>query len=130
MSNPPTVTITGERSFTASYGEVIAKAESVEMAASTAAFAEANGGSFVVMTCAMGDFANLVPVENGGALELGKLICVKPAANESYEVASVTVNGSAEPITDPAAAGGFYYFYVAPGTNTIEVLFKESNPAA
>ena len=129
MSNPPTVTITGERSFTATYGEAITKAESVEMAASKAVYEEANGGSFVVMTCAMGDFANLAPVENGGALELGKIICIKPAANEGYEVASVSVNGSAEPITDPANAGGFYCFNVAPGNNTIEVLFKEANPS-
>lgn len=128
MSNPPTVTITGERSFTATYGEAITKAESVEMAASTAVYEEANGGSFAVMTCAMGDFGNLAPVENGGALEMGKIICIKPTANEGYEVASVTVNGSAEPITDPANAGGFYCFNVAPGSNTIEVLFKEANP--
>ena len=129
MSNPPTVTITGDRSFTATYGEAITKAESVEMAASTAALAEATGGSYAVMTCAMGDFANLVPVENGGALEMGKLICVKPTANEGYEVAKVVVNGSEEPITNPANAGGFYCFNVAPGSNTIEVLFKEAEPS-
>ena len=128
MSNPPTVTITGERSFTAAYGAAITKAESVELAASKAVFEEANGGSFLVMTCAMGDFGNLVPVENGGALEMGKLICVKPTANEGYEIASVSVNGNAEPITAPANAGGFYCFNVAPGTNTIEVLFKEAEP--
>ncbi len=128
MSNPPTVTITGERSFTASYGETITKAESVDFAPSTAVFVDAFGGSFAVMTCAMGDFANLVPVANGGALEMGKLICVKPTANEGYEIAKVIVNGNENPITDPANAGGFYCFNVAPGNNTVEVLFKESEP--
>ena len=128
MSNPPTVTITGERSFTATYGEAITKAESVDFAPSKAVFENATGGTFTVMTCAMGDFANLVPVTNGGALELGKLICVKPTANEGYEIVKVVVNGNETPITNPANAGGFYCFNVAPGNNTIEVLFKESDP--
>ena len=126
MSNPPTVTITGERSFTATYGEAITKADSVALAPSKAVYEEANNGSFAVMTCAMGDFGNLVPVANGGDLEMGKIICIKPTANDGYEVASVTVNGSDAPITDPANAGGFYCFNVAPGTNTIEVMFKEA----
>ena len=130
MSNPPTVTITGERSFTASYGEAITKAESVEMAASKAVYADAVGGTFVVKTCAMGDFANMADVANGGALELGKIICIKPTANEGYEVAKVVVNGNENPMTDPKQAGGFYCFAVAPGDNTIEVLFKEANPSA
>ena len=128
MSNPPTVTITGERSFTASYGEAITKAESVDFASSKAIFEDAFGGTFTVMTCAMGDFGNLVPVANGGALEMGKLICVKPTANEGYEIVKVVVNGNEEPITNPANAGGFYCFNVAPGNNTIEVLFKEAEP--
>ena len=128
MSNPPTVTITGERSFTATYGEAITKAEGVDFAPSKAVFTEATGGTFVVMTCAMGDFANLVPVADGGALEMGKLICVKPAANEGYEIVKVVVNGNETPITNPANAGGFYCFNVAPGNNTIEVLFKETDP--
>ena len=128
MSNPPTVTISGERSFTATYGEAITKAESVDFAPSKAVFEDAFGGTFTVMTCAMGDFANLVPVTNGGALELGKLICVKPTANEGYEIVKVVVNGNETPITSPANAGGFYCFNVAPGNNTIEVLFKESDP--
>ena len=129
LSNPPTVTITGERSFTASYGDAITKAEGVDFAASKAVFTEATGGTFAVMTCAMGDFANLVPVENGGALELGKLICVKPTAAEGYEIVKVVVNGNETPITDPATAGGFYCFYVAPGDNTVEVMFKETDPS-
>lgn len=128
MSNPPTVTISGERSFTATYGEAITKAESVDFAPSKAVFEDATGGTFTVMTCAMGDFANLVPVTNGGALELGKLICVKPTANEGYEIVKVVVNGNETPITNPANAGGFYCFNVAPGNNTIEVLFKETDP--
>ena len=128
MSNPPTVTITGTRSFTATYGEAINKAESVDFAPSTAVLAEAFGGSYVVMTCAMGDFGNLVPVANGGALELGKLICVRPTANEGYEIDKVIVNGSENPITNPANAGGFYCFNVAPGANSIEVTFKQATP--
>ncbi len=130
MSNPPTVTITGERSFTATYGEAISKVEAVDFAPSKAVYEEATGGTFVVMTCAMGDFGNMAQVANGGALEVGKIICVKPAANEGYEVVKVIVNGSETPMTDPSVAGGFYCFAVAPGNNTIEVLFKETDPTA
>ena len=128
MSNPPTVTITGERSFTASYGEAITKAESVELAPSVAVYEAATNGSFVVMTCPMGQFSNMSPVANGGALTMGNIICVKPTANEGYEVAKVVVNGNETPMIDPAQAGGFYCYNVAPGNNTIEVLFKTLTP--
>ena len=129
MSNPPTVTITGERSFTASYGEAITKVESVDFAPSKAVFEDAFGGTFIVKTCAMGDFGNMSPVENGGALVVGNILCVKPTANEGYEVVKVIVNGNEEPMTPPAMTGGFYCFTVAPGNNTIEVMFKESEPS-
>ena len=128
MSNPPTVTITGERSFTASYGEAITKAESVELAPSVAVYEAATNGSFVVMTCPMGQFTNMSPVANGGALTMGNIICVKPTANEGYEVAKVVVNGNETPMIDPAQAGGFYCYKVAPGNNTIEVTFKTLTP--
>ena len=128
MSNPPTVSLNGERSFTATYGAAIEKVESVDFAPSTAVLADAFGGTYVVKTCAMGDFGNLVTVENGGSLELGKLICVMPTAKDGYEVDKVIVNGVDTPITNPANAGGFYCFNVAPGKNTIEVTFKESAP--
>ena len=128
MSNPPTVTITGERSFTATYGEEITKAESVALAPSVAVYEEATNGTFVVKTCAMGQFNNMTDVANGGALTMGNIICVKPTANEGYEVAKVVVNGNETPMIDPAQAGGFYCFNVAPGNNTIEVLFKASEP--
>ena len=128
MSNPPTVTITGERSFTASYGEEITKVDSVAMAPSVAVYDAATNGSFVVMTCPMGQFTNMSPVENGGALVLGNIICVKPTAAEGYEVAKVTVNGNETPMINPAQAGGFYCFSVEPGENVIEVLFKASEP--
>ena len=128
MSNPPTVTITGDRSFTASYGEAITKAESVELAPSVAVYEEATNGSFVVMTCPMGQFSNMSPVANGGALTMGNIICVKPTANEGYEVAKVVVNGNETPMINPAQAGGFYCYNVAPGNNTIEVLFKTLTP--
>ena len=129
MSNPPTVTITGERSFTATYGEAITKAESVDFASSKAVYEEAVGGTFAVKTCAMGDFGNMTDVANGGALEMGKIICIKPTASEGYELVKVVVNGSEETMVDPAMAGGFYCFEVAPGENTIEVLFKETDPS-
>ena len=45
-----------------------------------------------------------------------------------YELVKVIVNGSETPMVDPAMAGGFYCFNVAPGTNTIEVMFKEEAP--
>ena len=53
---------------------------------------------------------------------------VVATANEGYEIVKVIVNGNETPITDPAMAGGFYCFNVAPGNNTIEVMFKESEP--
>ena len=128
MSNPPTVTITGERSFTASYGETITKGESVDFAPSKAVYEQATGGTFVVMTCAMGDFQNLAPVANGGALEMGKILCIKPTANAGYEVVKVVVNGNENPVTNPANAGGFYCYGINPGNNTIEVFFRETDP--
>ena len=128
MSNPPTVTINGERSFTATYGEAITKVDSVELSPSKAAYEQANGGSFVVMTCPMGQFSNMAPVANGGDLVMGNIICVKPTANEGYELVKVVVNGSETPMINPAQAGGFYCFNVAPGTNTIEVMFRSSDP--
>lgn len=128
MSNPPTVTITGERSFTASYGVALTKVESVEMAPSTAVYGEATNGTFVVKTCAMGDFGNMADVANGGALEAGKILCIKPAAAEGYEVAMISVNGNSTPMVDPAMAGGYYCFTITPGENVIEVLFKSATP--
>ena len=128
MSNPPTVTITGERSFTASYGAALTKVESVEMAPSTAVYGEATNGTFVVKTCAMGDFGNMADVANGGALEAGKILCIKPAAAEGYEVAMISVNGNSTPMVDPAMAGGYYCFTITPGENVIEVLFKSATP--
>ena len=128
MSNPPTVTISGERSFTASYGEAITKAESVELAPSKAVYEEANGGSFVVMTCPMGQFTSMSPVANGGALTMGNILCIKPTASEGYELVKVIVNGSETPMINPAQAGGFYCFNVVPGENTIEVMFRTVDP--
>ena len=128
MSNPPTVTINGERSFTATYGEAITKADSVELAPSKAVYEEAVGGSFAVMTCPMGQFTSMSPVVNGGDLTLGNIICIKPTANEGYELVKVVVNGNETPMINPAQAGGFYCFNVAPGTNTIEVMFRTSDP--
>ena len=84
----PQVTLDFDKAFVDRYtgiGDAITKAEGVDFAASKAVFTEATGGTFAVMTCAMGDFANLVPVANGGALEMGKLICVKPTAAEGYD---------------------------------------------
>ena len=130
MSNPPTVTITGERSFTATYGEALTKAESVELGASKAVYSDAIGGTFAVKTCAMGQFTNMSDVANGGDLVLGNILCIKPTPNEGYEVVSVIVNGSADTMLPPAQAGGFYCFNVAPGNNTIEVIFRQINPDA
>ena len=130
MSNPPTVKISGERSYTATYGEAITKANTVEFATPVASLKEALGGAYVVMTCAMGDFGNLVPVADGATLELGKIIAVKPTAAEGYELTKVVVNGLEEPMINPANAGGFYCYHVKPGQNTIEVVFTELDPTA
>ena len=128
MSNPPTVTITGERSFTATYGAEITKVDAVDFAPSIAKLTTPTNGTYTVTTCAMGDFGNMAPVTDGASLELGKIICVKPTPDAGYEVSKVIVNDSETPMTDPANAGGFYCFKVKPGNNTIEVLFKAAEP--
>ena len=130
MSNPPTVTINGTRSLVATYGEAITKANSVTFLPSTAKLVEATGGSYIVMTCAMGDFGNMAPVADGASLELGKIICVKPTASEGYEIGKVMVNGVETPMTNPAQAGGFYCYAVNPSVNKIEVVFNELDPTA
>lgn len=127
MSIPPTVTITGERGFTASYGEAITKVSSVERVASTASFTEATGGTYVVKTCANGDFQHMTDVTNGGSLELGKIICVKATPADGKAIDKVTVNGSTQTLIDPEKAGGWYCFNVAVGENTIDVTFKDSS---
>ena len=124
MSNPPTVTITGERSFTATYGEEITKVESVTTTPSVAVYESASNGTFVVKTCANGEWGNMTEVENGGSLVMGNFICIKVTPDEGYEVAAVVVNGSEETVIPVASAGGFYCFNVIPGENTIEVTFK------
>lgn len=108
MSIPPTVTITGERGFTASYGEAITKASSLKRVASTASYKDATGGTYVVKTCASGDFQHMTDVANGGALELGKVICVKATPAEGKVIDKITVNGSTETLIDPEKAGGWY----------------------
>ena len=130
MSNPPTVTINGERSFTASYGEAITKSTSVNFLPSTAKLVEAIGGSYVVMTCAMGDFGNMAPVADGAALTLGNIIAIKATASEGYELSKVMVNGVETPMINPAQAGGFYCYNVNPSVNKIEVVFAELDPTA
>lgn len=128
MSNPPTVTISGSRSFTATYGEAISKVEEVALTPSTAVYEEAANGSFVVMTCPMGQFGSLAPVANGGSLTMGHIIAVKPTAAEGYELGEIVVNGQTQPMINPAQAGGFYCYNVKPGANVIEVYFEPAEP--
>lgn len=125
MTPAPTIILTGERSFTATYGETITKATSVEHAASKLSYESSTGGSFVVGTCANGDFTNMQIVTSGADLELGKLVCVKPTASDGKEVKSVTLNGSSTTLIDPTSAGGWYCFNVVSGTNTVVVEFKD-----
>ena len=126
MSNPPLVTIGGERSFTAEYGVTLTKADSVAMTPSVAVYEQAEGGTFVVKTCAMGAFNQMTEVANGGTLEMGKFICVKVTPAEGKEVASVSVNGKTETVVEPKDAGGFYCFNVAVGDNEIVVTYKDA----
>ena len=130
MSNPPTVSINGERSLTATYGEAITKVDTVNFLPSTAKFVETVGGTYTVMTCPMGQFQSLAPVADGGALTLGNIIAVKPVAAEGYELDKVIVNDVEQPMIDPAMAGGFYCYNVKPGVNTIEVVFAELDPTS
>lgn len=125
MTPAPTIILTGSREFSASYDVTLTKASSVTHEASKLAYENANGGTFVVSTCANGDFTNMKTVTSGADLELGKLVCVKPSADEGKEVKSVTLNGESTTLIDPTKAGGWYCFNVVSGTNTVVVEFKD-----
>ncbi len=127
MTIPPTIILTGYRSFSAEYGASITKESSVAKLASTVSFADSTGGTYTVATCAMGDFTNMTVLSNGESLEVGKLVCVKPAPANGKEVKSVTLNGSSETLIDPTNAGGWYCFNVAIGANEVVVEFKDSS---
>ena len=92
----------------------------------TASYKDATGGTYVVKTCASGDFQHMTDVANGGSLELGKVICVKATPAEGKVIDKITVNGSTETLIDPEKAGGWYCFNVAVGENKIDVTFKDS----
>ena len=128
MEPKPRVTITGSRSFTATYGEEITKVDSVELEPSKAVYEQVEGGTFLVKTCAMGQFLNMTDVANGGSLEMGKIVCVKPTPDAGKEVKSVSVNGVDTPMTDPKQISGWYCFNVVPGANNIVVAYKDAVP--
>ncbi len=125
MTPAPTIILTGSRSFSASYGETLTKATSVTHEASKLSYEASTGGTFVVGTCANGDFTNMTIVSSGADLELGKLVCVKPTASDGKEVKSVSLNGVADTLIEPSKAGGWYCFNVTSGTNTVVVEFKD-----
>lgn len=127
MTPAPTVSVTGSRTFKATYGETLTKADKVDLIKSTAKIADISGGKATVMTCPMGQFQNMKPVTNGGELALGNIICVKPTADLGKELASVEVNGSTTTLVKPEQAGGFYCFNVIAGENTITVTFKDAD---
>ncbi len=127
MTPAPTIILTGERKFSATYGEAITKATSVAHEASKLAYEASTGGTFVVGTCANGDYSNMQVVTSGADLELGKLVCVKPTAEDGKEVKSVTLNGNSTTLIDPTSAGGWYCFNVTSGTNTVVVEFKDKS---
>ena len=126
MSNPPLVTINGERSFTAEYGVTLTKADSVVMTPSLAVYEQAQGGTFVVKTCAQGAWGNMTEVANGGTLEVGKYVCIKVTPAEGKAVDTVSLNGNTQTVVDPAQAGGFYCFDVVVGDNVIVVTYKDA----
>lgn len=123
MEPKPRVTITGSRELTAEYGVTLTKSEGLAIA-TTATYAQANNGTFVVKTCPNGQFGNMTEVANNGELTVGNVLAIKPTAAEGYEVDKITVNGSATTMIDPAQAGGFYCFKIVEGTNAIVVTFK------
>lgn len=128
MTPAPTVSITGERNFTASYGDSIVKESSLNQVSATLNCGTSTGGTYVVKVCAMGDFQNMTEVTNGDALEVGKVLCIKPTADSGKEVDTVTVNSSTTPLTSPSQAGGFYCFNVIEGENIVSVTFKDAAP--
>lgn len=124
MNPAPTVIITGQRSFTAKYGDAITKKAALAELKATAKYETSANGTYLVRTCAMGDFANMKPVENGANIEVGKILCIKPTANTGYKVKSVSVNGEATPLVAPAQAGGWYCYTIVAGENNVLVEFE------
>lgn len=125
MTPAPTVSVTGSRVFSATYGETLTKADKVDLIKSTAKIADLSGGKALIMTCKMGDFNNMTPITNGAELALGNVICIKPTADPGKELEAVEVNGSTKTLIEPEKAGGFYCFDVIAGENTISVTFKD-----
>ena len=124
MEPKPRVTITGSRSFTASYGEELTRAESVPFAPSKAVFEQNENGVVAVYTCNPDEWTNMVEVKNGEALEMGKYVCIKVTPASGYAVDSVSLNGNANAIVQ----AGYYCFTVVPGDNNIAVKLKALEP--
>lgn len=115
----PTITLTGERNFTASYGDSITKINSLEHEASTLKLTEAKGGSYVVMTAASYK-DKMEAVNDGDSLKLGNYLFIKVTPDENLNSVNVSVNGVAG-----LPVNGWYMFEIVAGENTIAVECKE-----
>ncbi len=124
MNPAPTVSITGTREFISSYGDTLTKKNALAEVKATAKYEAVANGTYQVKTCAMGDFANMTDVENGASIEVGKILCIKPTANEGYKVKSVAINDVATPLVNPSQAGGWYCYTIIAGENNIAVEFE------
>ena len=123
MTPPPTVTITGQKDFTATYGEAITKVTSVGYAAQMVdvTLNETQNGTYQVKwfdydggSFAMNDLVD-------GQAEVGMWLGITVSPAEGYEVASVSVNNQ----TTQVVVQGIYCFKVTNEAQSVKVLFKD-----
>ena len=85
------------------------------------------GGKAVYMTCKMGDFQNMKPINGTTELVKDELICIKVTPDTGCSVKSIKVNGNSEML--PAAnAGGWYCYKIVEGENKVEIIMEGSLP--
>lgn len=119
MTPAPTIILSGERSFTASYGDSITKINSLEHAPSTLKLTDGVKGTYVVY--AGSDLQHATPVTDGASLTLGDQLYIQVTPEEGLIVGKVTVNGVAATYNS-----GFYCVEIVAGQNEISVTCKEA----
>lgn len=131
MTPAPTVGIIGSRSFNAEYGVTLTTKTDADITHKTSeakvTYGTADNGIFTV---AWFDYANnnfqMNPVANNDKVRVGMWLGVKPTANDSYEIDTVTVNG----VKETVIVQGIYCFEVKNMDDlNVVVKFKKSGEA-